>query len=227
MKISLITIFPEIFENFLNTSLIQKSQEKQILSFELINLRDFSTNEHQQIDDQIYWWGAWMLLMAEPIIDAVEYCIQNNKSSLDFSILFPTPAKEAFTQKVAHGLSKKDHLIFICWRYEGIDYRVEEYLQEKYPQAFRKFSLGSFVVLGGEVPSMLMIEAITRLIPWVIKESQSWIEESYALKNNMKILEAPQYTRPKVVKNLSVPEVLLSGDQDAIQKWKERHQKSL
>ena len=168
-----------------------------------------------------------MLLMAEPIIDAVEYCIQNNKSSLDFSILFPTPAKEAFTQKVAHGLSKKDHLIFICWRYEGIDYRVEEYLQEKYPQAFRKFSLGSFVVLGGEVPSMLMIEAITRLIPWVIKESQSWIEESYALKNNMKILEAPQYTRPKVVKNLSVPEVLLSGDQDAIQKWKERHQKSL
>ncbi len=228
MQISLISIFPQIFESFLKTSLIYKAQEKWILKFNLINLRDYAIDEHQTVDDQIYGWGSGMLLMAEPIITAVEEMIQKNKlQNSDFSILFPAPSQDVFNQKNAHGLSKKEHLIFICGRYEGIDYRVEEYFSQKYPASFQKLSLGNFVTLWGEVPSMVMIEAITRLIPGVIKESESWIEESYALKNNMQTLEAPNYTRPQEVRGLSVPEILLTGNEQEIKKWRTEQEKKL
>lgn len=148
MQISLISIFPQIFESFLKTSLIYKAQERGILKFNLIDLRYYAMDQHQTIDDQIYGGGSGMLLMAEPLITAVEDIIQkNNLENSDFSILFPAPSKEIFTQKNAHGLSKKEHLIFICGRYEGIDYRVEEYFSQKYPSSFQKNSLGSFITL--------------------------------------------------------------------------------
>ncbi|MDO4713691.1 MAG: tRNA (guanosine(37)-N1)-methyltransferase TrmD [bacterium] len=224
MHITIVSIFPELFESFLATSLLQKAQKSQILTFELVNPRDFCSDKHQQVDDQVYGNGKGMLLKAQPLIDAVEAVIQKYAlQESDFSLLFPAPAQEVFSQKIAYGLSKKEHLIIVCGRYEGIDHRFDLYFQQKYPQAFRRLSLGSFVLLGGEVASMVMIEAITRLIPGVIKEKQSWIEESYALQEGMKNLEAPNYTRPEEVYGMRVPEVLLKGDKAAVDAWKNEH----
>ena len=217
MKIFLVSIFPEIFESFLKTSLIAKAQEKGVLEFEIINPRNFCTDKHQQIDDEIYGGGKWMLLKAQPLIDTINHIIEQNQlQKSDFSILFPSPSQQVFNQKVAYGQSKKDALIFVCGRYEGIDARFENYCMEHYPDQFKKLSLGQFILLGGELPSCVMIEAITRLIPWVIKEKQSRIDESYAIKDGMATLEAPNYTRPEEVYGMKVPEVLLTWDLEAI-----------
>jgi tRNA (guanine37-N1)-methyltransferase len=184
MYLHIISLFPELFDSFLSTSLLQKAQEKQLLSFYRVNPRNYCTDKHQQIDDQIYGGGAGMLIKAQPMIDAVETIIANQiPQSQDFKILFPSPALDTFTQKHAYAFSKFDHLIFICGRYEGIDYRFEEYMKTKYPTAFQKISLGPFILLGGEVATMTMIESITRLIPNVIKESESRQHESYNLKS--------------------------------------------
>ena len=224
MHIYLISLFPELFESFLTTSLIQKAQEKKILTFSTQNPRAFCTDKHQQIDDQIYWWGDGMLIKAQPIVDCIEDIItKNNLEKSDFSIIFPSPSKEVFNQKIAYWLSKKEHLIFVCWRYEGIDYRCEAYLQKKYHENFRKISIGEFIVLWWETPSMVMIEAITRLIPWVIKEKWSRINESYSIKEGLKNLEAPNYTRPLEVFWMKVPEELLSGNDKEVENRREKN----
>lgn len=226
MYLHIVSLFPEIFESFLKTSLIDKAQEKWILKFSLHNPREFCEDKHQQIDDQIYWWGDGMLIKAKPIVDCVESIIDEyDLKNTDFSILFPSPSEEVFNQKVAYWLSKKEHIIFICWRYEGIDYRCETYLWKKYPNAFRKISLWEFIVLWWEVPSMVMMEAIVRLIPWVIKEKGSWIDESYSLKENMKNLEAPNYTRPLEVFWMKVPEELLSWSDESVNQWRKNNAK--
>ena len=228
MQIHIISLFPEIFDSFFSTSLLQKAQEKWILSINFCNPRQFCTDKHQQIDDEIYWWWAWMLIKAEPIIDAVESIIKhNNLKNSDFKIIFPSPAKEIFTQKAAYTFSKQQHLIFVCWRYEGIDYRRELYMQKHYPEQFAKISLWQFILLGWEVATMTMIESITRLIPWVIKESESWQNESYSLKENMQNLEEPNYTRPENVKWFSVPDVLLNWNSEEIAKWRKDNSISL
>ncbi len=228
MQIHIVSLFPEIFESFLNASLIAKAQEKWILQFVLHNPREFCEDKHQQIDDQIYGWGDWMLIKAKPIVDCVEDIIEkNNLLDKDFTILFPAPSEEVFNQKIAYWLSKKEHVIIICWRYEGIDYRCEAYLKKKYSENFRKISLGEFVVLWWETPSMVMIESIVRLIPWVIKEKGSWIDESYSMKDNMKNLEAPNYTRPLEVFWMKVPEELLSWDDDKVENWRQSNKKLL
>ena len=221
MKIHIVSLFPEIFDSFFSTSLLQKSQKKWVLKIDFCNPRQFCKDKHQQIDDEIYWWWAWMLIKAEPIIDAVESIIKANKlNKSDFKIIFPSPAKEVFTQKNAYTFSKQEHLIFVCWRYEWIDYRWELYMQKHYPTQFTKISLWQFVLLWWEVATMTMIESISRLIPWVIKESESWQNESYSLKENMKNLEEPNYTRPEVVKWFKVPNTLLTGNADEIKKRK-------
>ena len=221
MEIHIISLFPEIFESFFSTSLLKKAQEKWILKVDFCNPRRFCKDKHQQIDDEIYWWWAWMLIKAEPIIDAVESVIKSNKlHGSDFKIIFPSPAKEVFTQKNAYTFSKQEHLIFVCWRYEWIDYRRELYMQKHYPEQFEKLSLWQFILLGWEIASITMIESITRLIPWVIKESESRKNESYSLKENMQNLEEPNYTRPEVVKWFKVPSTLLTGNSDEIKKRK-------
>ena len=221
MKIHIVSLFPEIFDSFFSTSLLQKSQKKWVLKIDFCNPRQFCKDKHQQIDDEIYWWWAWMLIKAEPIIDAVESIIKANKlDKSDFKIIFPSPAKEVFTQKNAYIFSKQEHLIFVCWRYEWIDYRWELYMQKRYPTQFTKISLWQFILLWWEVATMTMIESISRLIPWVIKESESWQNESYSLKENMQNLEEPNYTRPEVVKWFKVPNTLLTGNADEIKKRK-------
>ncbi len=221
MNIHIISLFPEIFDSFFSTSLLKKAQEKWIMSIDFCNPRSFCTDKHQQIDDEIYWWWAWMLIKAEPIIDAVESIIKKNElKKSDFKIIFPSPAREVFNQKYSYTFSKQEHLIFVCWRYEWIDYRRELYMQKHYPEQFQKISLWQFILLWWEVATMTMIESITRLIPWVIKESASWQNESYSLKDNMQYLEEPNYTRPENVKWFSVPKILLDGNAEEIKKWR-------
>lgn len=228
MQIHIISLFPEIFDSFFSASLLKKAQKKWILNINFCNPRQFCTDKHQQIDDEIYWWWAWMLIKAEPIIDAVESIIEKYKlKKSDFKIIFPSPAKETFTQKYSYTFSKQEHLIFVCWRYEWIDYRRELYMQKNYPKQFEKISLGQFILLWWEVATMTMIESITRLIPWVIKESESRQNESYSLKENMQNLEEPNYTRPENVKWFTVPDVLLNWNSEEIAKWRKDNSISL
>jgi len=221
MNIYIVSLFPEIFESFFSASLLKRAQKKWILNINFCNPRQFCTDKHQQIDDEIYWWWAWMLIKAEPIIDAVESIIKENKlRESDFKIIFPSPAKETFTQKYSYTFSKQENLIFVCWRYEWIDYRRELYMQKYYPKQFEKVSLWQFILLWWEVATMTMIESIARLVPWVIKESESWQNESYSLKENMQNLEEPNYTRPENVKWFSVPDILLTWNSEEIDKWR-------
>ncbi len=228
MYIHIITIFPELFDSFFSTSLLAKSQEKWILNIDFCNPRQFCKDKHQQIDDEIYWWWAWMLIKAQPIIDAVESIIKNyNLKKSDFKIIFPSPAKETFTQKQAYQYSKQEHIIFVCWRYEWIDYRRELYMKKHYPTQFEKISLWQFILLWWEVATMTMIESISRLIPWVIKESESRQHESYNLKNNMQNLEEPNFTRPEIVEWFSVPEILLKWNSEEIKKRKKENSETI
>ncbi len=225
MNIFFISIFPEIFESFLATSLIKKAIERKILKFEIINPRQFCHDKNQKIDDEIYWWWAGMLMMAKPIIDSVEFVI--SKIEWNFQIIFPSPSAEVWNQKYAHSYSKYENIIFVCGRYEGIDYRFEQYMQDRYSNNFRKISMGKFITLWWELPSMTMAESIARLIPWVIQDEISRQDESYQISMNMENLEYPQYTRPKEVEWFVVPEVLLSWNHKDIENRKNENSKTI
>ena len=179
-------------------------------------------------------------MKAEPVISSIRYAIekeiQNSKFKIQneidcfvprndqgskTKIIMVGPSKTIFNQQIAHDLSDYDHLIFLCGRYEGIDHRVKLRCQNELGDNFCEISLGQFVTLGGELPAMTMIEAITRLIPWVIKEDQSRKDESYRPEQAMQNIEYPQYTRPEVVEGMIVPEVLLSGHHEKIEQWKQ------
>ncbi len=225
MHITFVTIFPEIYNSFLETSLIKKSQEKNILTFDTINPRDFCSDKHKQIDDVIYGGWAGMLMKAQPVIDSIESIVNSKKWIVNnWKIIFLSPSKQIFNQQLAYDYSKLDHIIFVSWRYEWIDYRFEQYMQKKYPDNFVKLSLGQFVTLWWELPSMVVAEAITRLIPWVIKEEDSHMIESYDPAQSMQNLEYPQYTRPEEVEWFKVPDVLLSGHHAEIEKWRQNNQ---
>lgn len=224
MKITYISIFPEVYTSFLETSLIKKATEKWVLTFDIVNPRDFCDDKHKQIDDVIYWWGAGMLMKAKPVIDSIESIgIRDWGLGTNWKIIFLSPSKEIFNQQLAYDFSTLDHIILVSGRYEWIDYRFEQYMQKKYPENFMKLSLGQFVTLWWEVPSMVVTEAITRLIPGVIKEEASHMIESYDPQQSMKTLEYPQYTRPEVVEWFQVPDVLLSGHHAEIQKRRDKN----
>ncbi len=232
MNIHIVSIFPDIFKSFLETSLIKKAQEKKILKFSFVNPRTFCPDRHQTVDDSIYGWWAGLLMKAKPAIDAVESIIKKLKPTKSlpdkggneggFAIILPSPSKDTFTQKTAHSLSTVKDIIFVCTRYEGIDYRFEQYMKKKYKKHFQKISLWQFITLGGEIPAMTMIEAISRLIPWVIKEEGSRQDESYNITKNMNNLEYPQYTKPEVVLWMKVPKILLSGHHKNINERREK-----
>ena len=237
MHIHIVSIFPDIFESFIKTSLIKKAQEKKILSFSFTNPRMFCPGKHQQVDDTIYWGWAGLLMKAKPAIDSVESIIKKHRLSswvkqrlsswakskdIKFKIILLSPSKDIFTQKVAHTLSESDDIIFVCTRYEGIDYRFQQYMKKRYPKQFQKISIGQYITLGGEIPAMVMIEAITRLIPWVIKEEASRQDESYSVAQNMNNLEYPQYTKPEEVLGMKIPKILISGHHANIKARREK-----
>jgi tRNA (guanine37-N1)-methyltransferase len=228
MRFHIVTIFPEIYESFLKTSLMNKAIEKGLLSFSFTNPRSFCPDKHQQVDDEIYGWGAGMLMKAEPVIKSVESIIVDNNlmARQNRKIVYMSPAEKVFNQETAYKYAKElQDIIIVNGRYEWIDYRFEQYMHDKYLQNFVKLSLGQFVTLWWELPSMVVIEAISRLISWVIKEEESHLIESYDPTQSMNNLEFPQYTRPEEIYGYKVPEVLLSGHHAEIEKRRKEQMK--
>lgn len=218
MKITTISIFPEYFSP-LELSLIGKAQSQSLIDFKGINLRDFTTDNHHSVDDTPYGGGAGMVMMAEPWGLAID-SILGKDSEIDLIILTPAGAK--FNQKKAEKLSGAKHLVFACGRYEGIDTRVGDYYRGVSGVRVHEISIGDYVVNGGEVAALVIIEAVTRLIPGVIGNPASLDEESH---NEVGALEYPTFTKPAIWREINVPEVLLSGNHGQIQKWRQEEAK--
>jgi len=201
MKISVLTLFPEYFEPLMTTSILKRAKEKDLFEFETIDFRKFTKEKHGHVDDTPYGGGAGMVLMCQPILDALESIRTENST-----VILLTPQGKTFNQQIAKELSLKEHLIFICGHYEGFDERIRDYVDIQ-------MSLGDFVLTGGESACMVMCDCILRILPGVIRQDSSGL------------LEYPQYTRPEVYNGKRVPDVLLSGHHANIKKY--RHEESL
>jgi len=209
MKIDAISIFPEFFD-VLEISLLGKAQEAGLISFEAHNLRDFTHDRHKTVDDTPYGGGAGMLMKPEPWGEAFDQIIGKERPV----VIFTSPAGKPFNQELARELFQKEHLVFACGRYEGIDQRVVDYAGTI--AEVHEISIGDYVLNGGEVAAVAMIEAVARLIPGVIGNNESLAEESH----NDGLLEAPSYTKPQNWRGLEVPEMLLSGHHAEIETWR-------
>lgn len=216
MKIDAVTIFPEYFSP-LQLSLLGKAQESEILDIAIHNLRDYTEDNHHSVDDTPYGGGAGMVMKAEIWGQCLDPLMIPNT---DLIIL--TPAGNLFDQPMAIEFSKSEHLVFACGRYEGIDARVGKYYsQEEFRSqniSVHEVSIGNYVLGGGEVAALVMIEAITRLLPGVLGNPESLVEESHAVEG---FLEYPAYTKPSIWRELEVPQVLLSGNHGAIARWRQ------
>ncbi|MBI4034621.1 tRNA (guanosine(37)-N1)-methyltransferase TrmD [Candidatus Saccharibacteria bacterium] len=213
MKIQIITLFPEMFEGVLNTSMLWKAQEKRLVEYKLINLRDFGMGPRKQVDDTPYGGGDGMVLRPEPLFAAVE---QAKKKEPDAQVLLMTPRGEPFDQELARELAATEAgLIIICGRYEGYDERITDLVD-------KQISIGDYVLTGGELPAMVVVDAVTRLIPGVLGGENSAAEESFSRAAEV---EYPQYTRPEEFRGLKVPEILLSGHHAEIAKWRKIQQR--
>lgn len=208
MKISILTLFPEMFEVF-NYSIIQRAKNNNLVDINLINIRNFSNNKHKKVDDYPFGGGPGMVMSVEPIHNSIKFA----KESLEGKVIYLGPRGENFNQQKAKELSKEKHLIFLCGHYEGIDERCYEYID-------CEISIGDFILTGGEMAAIPIIDGIVRLIPDVINK-ESLESESF---NNF-LLDYPQYTKPRNYKEMLVPEVLLSGNHKEIDRW--RHNESL
>ena len=211
MRIDAITIFPEYFD-VLGISLLGKARENKVIEFNAVDLRSYTHDKHRTVDDSPYGGGAGMLMKPEPWGEALDELLNPDGSTV---LIFPSPAGELFKQETAQELSKEDHIVFGCGRYEGIDQRVFDWAQTK--AKVKLVSLGDYVLNGGEVAALAMIEAIARLIPGVIGNAESLVEESHSEG----LLEYPSYTKPTIWRDLEVPEVLRGGNHAEIAKWRQ------
>jgi len=219
MRIDIVTIFPEFF-SALDVSLLGKARQNGLIDLAVHDLRDYAYDRHRTVDDTPYGGGAGMVMRPEPWGDALDAILyRSTAQNLDPVIVFPSPAGEPFTQAIARELANEGQLVFGCGRYEGIDQRVVDYAASH--ARVRLISLGDYVLNGGEVASMAMIEAIGRLIPGVVGNPESLVEESHSDG----LLEYPSYTKPAVWRGLEVPPVLLSGHHGQIASW--RHEQQL
>ncbi|SDB19868.1 tRNA (guanosine(37)-N1)-methyltransferase TrmD [Eubacterium oxidoreducens] len=213
MKYYVLTIFPEMIEQVLSTSILGKAADKGIISFEAVNIRDYTLDKHKKTDDYPYGGGAGMVMSAQPIYDAHKAIIE--RAGHPIRTIYLTPQGSVFKQPMAKEFAKEEDLIFLCGHYEGIDERVLEEIVTDY------VSIGDFVLTGGELPAVVMIDAISRMVPGVLTNEESGINES--LEGNL--LEHPQYTRPAEWNGKKVPDILLSGDHAKVDQW--RHEQSL
>jgi len=218
MKFDIITIFPEIFSSYFNESIIKKAQEKKIIKINVHNLRDFTNDKRHTVDDTIYGGGAGMLMKIEPLYKAIKKIAKKKKTSGQKIILLSAKGKK-WNQELAKKYSKLKNITLICGRYEGVDDRIKNFIDEE-------ISIGDYILTGGEIGAMTIVDSITRLIPKVLGNNESLIDESHNIKN---ILEYPQYAKPaefKVgLKKYSVPKILLSGNHKLIENWKEKNKK--
>ncbi|MFM5968274.1 MAG: tRNA (guanosine(37)-N1)-methyltransferase TrmD [Micrococcales bacterium] len=214
MRIDAISIFPDYF-NVLDLSLLGKARERELIEFQAHDLRTWTYDKHRTVDDTPYGGGAGMLMKPEPWGEALDAILPEDGSA---TVIFTSPAGEVFNQKLAYELTQEKHIVFACGRYEGIDQRVVDYAATK--AKVRLISIGDYVLNGGEVAAIAMTEAIVRLIPGVIGNAESLIEESHSDG----LLEYPSYTKPASWRGFDVPEVLTSGNHAAIAKWRHEQQ---
>jgi len=214
MKFDVITIFPRFFDSFLKESLIKKAQDKGIIKIGTHNLRDWAEDKHKKVDDKPFGGGFGMVMKVEPVHRAVDAIKKSKKSKV---ILF-TPRGKRYTQKMAASFTKLDQIIMICGRYEGVDERVAKNIADM------ELSIGEYVLMGGEIPAMILIESVSRLIPGVLSKEEMVKERMTKSKG---FAEYAQYTRPEVFNGWKAPKVLLSGDHKKIEEWKKRHSKEI
>ncbi|HHY13443.1 MAG TPA: tRNA (guanosine(37)-N1)-methyltransferase TrmD, partial [Thermoanaerobacterales bacterium] len=202
--IDVLTIFPEMFLGPFNESIIKKGQEKGLLKIDITDIRDYSNDNHKKIDDYPYGGGPGMIMKPEPIFEAVKSTIKKYEDigPSDRCVILMTPQGKQLDQKISTTLSKKQHLILICGHYEGVDERVREFLVDK------EISIGDYILTGGELPAMVLVDCVSRLVPGVLGDSSSVEEESFSYGR----IEYPHYTRPEIYYGYKVPEVLLSGN---------------
>jgi tRNA (guanine-N1)-methyltransferase len=210
MRIDVLTLFPEMFEGVFGASIIGKAREKGIVELNTVNFRDYANNKHNTVDDYPYGGGSGMVLKPEPLFAAVEDLIRPDEPRP--RIILMCPQGETFTQRKAEELAKEPRLVFICGHYEGYDERIREHL------ATDEMSIGDYVLTGGELPAMVAIDAIVRLLPGVLGNESSALSDSF----QSGLLEYPQYTRPASFRGWDVPEVLLSGHHGRIAEWRHR-----
>ncbi len=203
MKFDVLTLFPEMFEP-LRQSIIGRAEEKKLIDINLINIRDFSKDKHKKVDDTPYGGGAGMIMRADVVYEA--YKSINDK---DAKVIYLTPQGKVLNQKKVENLSKEKHLILLCGHYEGIDQRVIDKIVDE------EISIGDYVLTGGEIPAMVLIDSVSRYVDGVLSEDSTF-EESFSHG----ILEYPQYTRPETFENIKVPEILQSGHHENINKWR-------
>ncbi|GGA16296.1 tRNA (guanine-N(1)-)-methyltransferase [Psychrobacillus lasiicapitis] len=208
MNIHILSLFPEMFTGVFNSSILKKAQEKEEVTINVVNFREFAGNKHHQVDDYPYGGGAGMVLKPEPIFNAVESLVQHSEHKRRIILL--CPQGERFTQQKAEELAKEEELIFICGHYEGYDERIREHLVTD------EISIGDFVLTGGELAAMTVVDSVVRLLPNVLGKAASHEQDSFSTG----LLEHPHYTRPVEYRGYKVPDVLLSGNHAAIDKWR-------
>lgn len=210
MNFHILTLFPEMVLQGLNTSILARAIEKEQISVQAINIRDFTTNKHNKVDDYTYGGGAGMLMQAQPVYDAYQSILEKCKTKDKLRVIYVTPQGKVFNQPMAEELAKETDLVFLCGHYEGIDERVlEEIVTDN-------ISIGDYVLTGGELPAMVMIDGISRLVPGVLNNDESAQTESFSSN----LLEYPQYSRPNEWMGKKVPDVLMSGHHANIEKWR-------
>lgn len=211
MRVEILTLFPEIFKGFFEASLIGKAIERGLLSVTITQIRDFADAPHYHVDDTPYGGGAGMVMRPEPLSRAIEAARSRLPNA---KIILLSASGELFTQAKASNLSEAQELILICGRYEGVDQRVIDLYVD------HEICIGDYVLMGGELPAMVLIEASLRLVPEVLGNSESTLNESFSANKETLQLEAPHYTRPAEFSGVKVPEVLLSGNHAQIEKWR-------
>lgn len=205
MKIDILTLFPEFFYPLLSWSIVGRAYKEKKVEINSINIRDFSKNKHKKVDDYPFGGGVGMVMKPEPIFDAIHSVKEKNSK-----VIYLSPQGKVFNQELANELSKEEHLIFLCGHYEGIDNRIiDHYIDEE-------ISIGDFVLTGGEIPAMTIIDAVVRLLPGVLSSEESFMDESHYDG----LLEYPQYTRPREFNGHIVPDILLSGNHKKIEAWR-------
>ncbi len=207
MKISILTTLPQMFESFLSTSIMARAIKQELMHIEIVDIRNYSLSKHRNTDDYPYGGGAGMLMMPQPAADAIKAAKGGNDS---VPVYYMSPKGDRFSQRMAVSMAQEEEIILLCGHYEGLDQRVID----KY--VTKEISVGDYILTGGELPAMIVADCVSRLIPGVLGSEESAVDESFSDS----LLEYPQYTRPRVFEDMSVPEVLLSGNHAQIQAWK-------
>jgi tRNA (guanine37-N1)-methyltransferase len=210
MRFDIITIFPELFTGVLECGILRRARQSGLVDIRIVNLRDFAKDKHRSVDDRPYGGGEGMVFMPAPLFEAIEFCRGKEKDWIGQVVLL-TPQGKPWSQNIAAEFATIPHLLLICGRYEGVDQRVIDCLVD------REISIGDFILTGGEIPAMVVLDSIVRLIPGALGCQDSAVNESFSTG----LLDYPQYTRPAEYRGVAVPDVLLSGDHARIEKWRQ------